>query len=179
MLLCGCVAVYMWPYVCMCMCVCMCADTAVRMLPANLRRNPLTERYYTALAALQQVTGKGAAPLLRDIPNVVAGGFLDGGIEAGGSLAERLLMELGGDMTVGWGRVADPMVVYNIVNVHSIDRYVGVVVPEIQSQEGASITEHVVNALADGQPGTQVGAWMGVAGSLAQRANRVCMTLPV
>ena len=54
----------------------MCADTAVRMLPANLRRNPLTERYYTALAALQQVTGKGAAPLLRDIPNVVAGGFL-------------------------------------------------------------------------------------------------------
>lgn len=127
-------------------------DSAIR---AHLAAHPLTQQYTDALNMLQQVTGKGVAPLPSDIPNHVHHGYLEGGIEVGQGEAERLLMELGGNMTVGWGNVKSPIDVYTMLNVHSYARFLQDVIPAIQRNEGASITAAVLSSLSSSQPGTQ------------------------
>ena len=125
---------------------------------AHWKQFPLGPSYDKALALLQSVLGKGVAPALADIPNVVAGGYFDGGVQVGSELSERLLMELGGNMEVGWGKVTNYQQVYEMLTVHATVTHISNVVPALQKQYGASITQYVLNAL-DGKPGSQVRSW--------------------
>ena len=89
---------------------------------------------------------------------MVAGGYFDGGVQVGSELSERLLMELGGNMEVGWGKVTNYQQVYEMLTVHATVTHISNVVPALQKQYGASITQYVLNAL-DGKPGSQVRSW--------------------
>lgn len=128
------------------------ASVADAAIAANLKAHPKPADYDAKLALLQGITGQGAAPPLADIAEDIEGGDFNGGPQVAQYLTERLLMELGGNMSVGWGTKVN---IYDILELHSWQRHVERVVPKTQANYGASITWNVLNSLSDGTPGTQ------------------------
>jgi len=81
------------------------ANEAVRIF---MEANPWTPELQQLVVQVQAVMGKGAGPLLQDVPEIVQAGLLTGGSCGGSEAAEAFLLELGTwgmGSQVGWGNV--------------------------------------------------------------------------
>eukprot|EP00656_Telonema_subtile_P007903 TRINITY_DN13709_c0_g1_i2.p1 TRINITY_DN13709_c0_g1~~TRINITY_DN13709_c0_g1_i2.p1 ORF type:complete len:218 (-),score=31.44 TRINITY_DN13709_c0_g1_i2:245-898(-) len=78
---------------------------------------PPPDGHFARVQAVQAVLGAGIAPALETIADSLSDGYLIGGSNVAAGFAEAFLMQLGGKLPVGWGRL-DPGAVYELLKTH-------------------------------------------------------------
>lgn len=125
-----------------------------RAVRARLKAVPRPARYEGRLAALQALLGRGVAPPLQSIPDVVAGGAVGwlGGSFVASSWVEAMLLQFGAGLPMAYGRVAPPQL-YEMLELHVYYRAIADRGLSIERRGESNLLAHVLRDLASGAGG--------------------------
>lgn len=131
------------------------ATEKVAALQKNLEAVPKLHFDDTLMTTMLDAAGIGAAGDWTKIPCTLNGTRLVGNCNVAHRFATRFLMELGGNLVVGWGKIT-PKEMQKVLQSHSWYRQVVNANPKIAAREQASIAQNVLSILEAGQGGTTV-----------------------
>lgn len=127
----------------------------------QLKVVPEPKNMATLVESMQNITGKGAAPLLKDIDNWISDlGFYNGRLYLMSKFAGNFDLEYGNDVPVGWGKVStnlvpgdDPSNMYNLLQAHVYYRAVNMKAPEVAAHDSSNMFNAILSKLDRGKDG--------------------------
>ena len=130
-------------------------DSEAKFIREKMEETQKPKDWEELFNLLQNITGRGSAPPLSLIDDVINGGYLNGRSCYAADFAENFLLQFGGGMKLGWGKLS-PFDLYRILSLRSYDRLCSKVVPGIQAYRGASIAAAVLRSLQQNGNGTAI-----------------------
>jgi hypothetical protein len=135
------------------------AQAGLKAMQEFIDASQQPENYGDALQKLSQVVGQGKAGNWTNL-GCAAGkspwGDMDmpsGTCQAASEFMERLLMELGGGLELGWGRLK-PADLPSMMGLHAYQFYLWSAGPSVYKYYGASIVRHLGAKLSNAEEGT-------------------------
>ena len=115
---------------------------------AQLGAVPRPKGYTDRIAALQKILGRGVAPPMQSMPDVVSGGDVGwiGGSNAASSWIEAMLLQLGAGLPMAYGRVT-PAQLYDLLELHVYYRAVAVRGLAIERRGESNLLAHMMRDL--------------------------------
>jgi len=117
---------------------------------AQLASVPKPANYEARIAALQATLGKGVAPPMQDIPDVVSSGAVGwlGGSFVASSWIEAMFLQLGAGLPMAYGRVNASTLYNELLELHVYYRAVSVRGLDIERRGESNLLAHMLSDLA-------------------------------
>ena len=127
----------------------MSADAKMAAVKAQLNAVPKPSNYDANIDALQKILGRGVAPPMQIIPDVVSGGPVGwlGGSFVSSSWIEAMLLQFGAGLPMAYGRVK-PSQLYSFLSNHVYYRAVSDKGFAIEQRGESNLLAHMMNDLS-------------------------------
>ena len=130
------------------------ADAKMAAVKAQLKAVPKPSNYDANIDALQKILGRGVAPPMQIIPDVVSGGPVGwlGGSFVSSSWIEAMLLQFGAGLPMAYGRVK-PSQLYSFLSNHVFYRAVSDKGFAIEQRGESNLLAHMMNDLSSSSKG--------------------------